>query len=151
MNHLWGEQERPLPRIPNDRDSLLHSWKILLVISIPTAAFGALHFLAWNFQFPTNIEQELWRYNCVGGVIVLRLGCALEALAIVASNYALPGMRTFHDYKSRWPWCILFHGAGLMYVLSRWVVIVEVAISLRAMPASCFETVQWTSLLPHVS
>ena len=85
-NILWGEQDRPLPRIPNDRDSLLHSWKILTVISVPTAAFGALQLIAWNFAFPTRAEQILWRYTCVGGAAVLGTGCVLEATAIAASE-----------------------------------------------------------------
>lgn len=150
FNHLWGEQERPLPRIPNDRDSLLHSWKIVVVISIPTAAFGTLRLIAWNFDFPTRAEQELWRYTCLGGGAVLGIGCLSEALAIVASNYTLSGMRTFNDYKTRWRWCLVFYGAGIMYFVARVIVVVEVAMTLRALPASCFETVQWTSMWPHV-
>lgn len=149
-NELWGEQKRPLPRIPNDRDSLLHSWKIVVVISIPTAAFGALQLIAWNFHFPTRAEQLLWRYTCLAGGAVLGLGCISEATAIVVSNYTLSGMRTFNDYKTRWPWCIVFYGAGAMYFVARVIVIVEVVISMRLLPASCFETVDWTSIFPHV-
>ena len=149
-NRLWGEQQRPLPRIPNDRDSLLHSWKIVVVISIPTAAFGTLQLIAWNFTFPTEAEQMLWRYTCLGGGTVLAIGCISEAAAIVASNYTLSGMETFNNYKTRWPWCALFYGAGLLYFAARLVVIVEVIITLRALPNSCFQTVQWTSILPHI-
>ena len=150
LNRLWGEQQRPLPRIPNDRDSLLHNWKAVVAITVPTAAFGALQLVAWNFVFPTRAEQLLWRYTCLGGGAVLGIGCSLEALAIVASKYTLSGMRTFNDYKIRWPWCLLFYGAGMLYVVARVIVIIEVVISLRALPVTCFETVQWTNLLPHI-
>lgn len=150
FQRLWSEQDRPLPRIPNDRDSLLHSWKIIAVISIPTAAFGAMQLIAWDFAFPTETEKNIWRYTCLGGLVVLATGCLLEAAAIVISKYTLSGMQTFHNYKTRWPVCLLFLGAGLLYIVARMIVITEVIISLRALPDSCFETVQWTSFLPHI-
>ena len=149
-NKLWGEQQRPLSRIPNDRDSLLHNYKVLLVLSVPTAAFGALQMIAWNFTFPTRAEQMLWRYTCVGGCAVLGTGCALEAAAIIASKFTLSGMKTFNSYKVQWPWCLSFHIAGSMYLIARLIVITEVVISLRALPASSFRTVQWTDWFPHV-
>ena len=150
FQELWTEQERPLPRIPNDRDSLLHSWKIIAVISVPTAAFGTMQLIAWDFGFPSTAEKLLWRFTCLGGIIILAIGCFLEAAAIVASKYTLSGMQTFNNYKTRWPWCFLFLGAGLLYLLARIIVITEVVISLRALPESSFTTVQWTSFLPHV-
>lgn len=109
-----------------------------------------MQLIAWDFDFPTEAEKYLWRYTCLKGLVVLATGCFLEAAAIVASRYTLSGMQTFNNYKTRWPWCLLFLGAGVMYLMARVVVIVEVMISLRALPESCFETVQWTSILPHV-
>jgi hypothetical protein len=109
-----------------------------------------MQLIAWDFSFPTEVERHLWRYTCVGGLVVLGIGCFLEAAAIAASNYTISGMQTFNNYKTRWPWCTLFLGAGLLYVVARVIVITEVMISLRALPESSFETVQWTSILPHV-
>ena len=146
----WGEQERPLPRIPNDRDSLLHSWKIVLAISVPTAAFGTFQLIPWNFAFPTRIEQMIWRYTTLGNGVVLGVGCALEAAAIVASNYTIAGLHTYRDYKLRRPWNLFFFIPGAMYFGARIVVIVEVIIGLRALSPGCFDTVQWTSIFPHV-
>lgn len=150
LNHLWGEQRRPLPRIPNDRDSLLHSWKVVLVVAIPTAAFGLLQLAAWNFTFPTRQEQMLWRYTCVSNGIVLGIGCALEAGAILSSGYTKSGLHTFNDYKTRWSWNIAFIVPGAMYVSASLIVIIETIISLRALPPSCFTTVQWTTFIPHL-
>lgn len=150
MSHLWGVQERPLPRIPNDRDSLLHNWKVVLIISVPTAAFGTFQLIAWNFVFPTRTEQLLWRYTCLGNGIILGLGCALEAGAIIASKYTVAGLHTFKDYKLRWPYKLLFFIPGILYFCARTIVILEVIISLRALPSGCFVKVGWTSFLPHI-
>ena len=150
LGHLWSEGERPISRIPNDRDTLLHNWKVVLAISIPTAAFGTFQLIAWNFAFPTRAEQMLWRYTCLGNGMVLGIGCALEAGAIIASNFSVPGLHTFRDYKLRWPYNVLFFVPGLLYFAARAIIIIEVMISLRRLDAGCFDTVQWTQVLPHI-
>ncbi|KAI9725361.1 MAG: hypothetical protein M1828_003211 [Chrysothrix sp. TS-e1954] len=146
----WSVQERPLPRLPNDRDSQLHNWQVVAIISVPTAAFGTLQLIAWNFVFPTQAEQMLWRYTCLGNGIVLGVGCALEAGAIIFSKFTVAGLDTFNQYKLRWPWSLLFFIPGAMYFVARTIVIVEVLISLRALPVGCFSNVNWTGFLPHI-
>lgn len=59
MHRFWGVQQRPLPRIPNDRDSWLHSLKTVFIVAVPTASFSLLHLVGWNFDFPTRTEQLL--------------------------------------------------------------------------------------------
>ena len=44
----------------------------------------------------------------------------------------------------------MFFIPGFLYVSSRIMVIVEVALTLRALPQACYETVQWTELFPHI-
>lgn len=34
FNSIWGVQQRPLPRIPNDRDTRLHSFAMVVLVSI---------------------------------------------------------------------------------------------------------------------
>jgi len=150
FKHLWSEPERPLPRIPNDRDSLLHDWKVILTLTVPTLAFGTVQLVAWNFPFPSMAEKLIWRWTCVGGCLVLGTYCCSEVAAIVASGYKVSGMQTFNGYKVRWPWCLIFHGAASLYVLGRLIVITETIISLRALPQGCFQTVNWTDLFPHI-
>lgn len=86
FSNLGGVKERPMSRIPNDRDSQLHSFWMVLTIAIPTAAFGTFQLIAWNFSFPSYTDKMLWRYVCLGNGIVLGIGCALEAYAIIASG-----------------------------------------------------------------
>jgi hypothetical protein len=62
LNGLWGVRDRPLPRLPNDRDPRLHDLRTVIFVAIPTAAFGTFHLIGWNFVFPTRIEQLLWRW-----------------------------------------------------------------------------------------
>jgi hypothetical protein len=150
LNQLWGLRERPLPRLPNDRDTLLHDLRTTIIVAIPTAAFGTFHLLGWKFTFATRLEQLLWRWVCVGGGIVLGLGCAIEAASIIWHNYTTTGLTNLNGYKLRWPTNLMFFIPGFLYVSARMVVIVEVGLSFRALPQGCFATVQWTKLLPHV-
>ena len=147
--HL-GVKERPLPRLPNDRDSQLHNLRIILVLAVPTAGFSLLHFVAWNFQFPTRVEQLMWRWTCVSMTIILGVVCLVEAISIVAEGYTTTGLTTMSKYKLRWPTNILFFVPGVMYMCARAIVISEVVASLRFLPPGCFEVVQWTETFPHL-
>ena len=149
LHQFWGVQERPLPRIPNDRDPQLHNLSMILVITVPTAAFSLLHLIAWHFDFPSKAELLLWRWTCVSMSVVLGTYCVTEAASIIAEGYTTSGLTTLNGYKLRWPTNILFFVPGFLYMCARLIVIVEIAISMRLLPVGCFETVQWTQLLPH--
>ena len=151
LNKYWGVQERPLPRIPNDRDPRLHSLGMILSITVPTATFSVLHLIAWDFDFPTKVELLLWRWTCVSMTIVLGVYCVTEAVSIVAEDYTTSGLTTLGEYKLRWPTNILFLVPGFLYMCARLIVIIEILISLRLLPVGCFQTVQWTELFPHLS
>ena len=150
LNQYWGVQERPLPRIPNDRDPRLHSIWMILAITVPTASFSLLHIIAWHFDFPTKIELELWRWTCVSTTVILGVYCVIEAASIVIEGYTTTGLTTLGGYKLRWPTNILFFVPGFLYMCARMIVIIEVVISLRLLPPGCFQTVQWTELFPHL-
>lgn len=144
LGQFWGEQKRPLPRLPNDRGS------IIISLAIPTSAFSLLHLIGWNFNFPTTEEQLLWRWTCISMVVVLGIGCFDEAGSIILEGYTTTGLTNLVRYKLRWPTNLLFLIPGFLYMSSRLIVIIEVIISLRLLPAGCFEVVQWSELLPHL-
>ena len=150
LSHLWGVQQRPLPRIPNDRDSRLYDLKTVIIVGIPTASFSLLHLAGWNFDFPTRMEQLLWRWTCISMGIILGIGCLSEAVSIVRDRYTTSGLTTFNGYKLKWPLNLLFFIPGFLYFTARLIVIVEIAIILRRLPNGCFSNVQWTQILPHL-
>jgi hypothetical protein len=91
--------------------------------------FGALHTIAWNFQFPTHTEQTLWRF------------ASLLLLSLPIIIYQLPtGLnQSVVDYITL--------GAG---VAARFILLVVMLASLRDLPASAYETVSWTAYVPHL-
>ncbi|KAI1274265.1 hypothetical protein F5Y07DRAFT_410441 [Xylaria sp. FL0933] len=56
--------DQSLDRIPNDnipRVKAHETHYALYILTILTAAFGSIHAIAWNFEFPTATELLLWR------------------------------------------------------------------------------------------
>ncbi|KAJ5620297.1 hypothetical protein N7510_004281 [Penicillium lagena] len=69
-------------RIPNDnipKGTSAH--EAIPVLAVLSAAFGCLHFIAWNFEFPTAVEQLLWRIATVLSITVPVLGLTTIPLA----------------------------------------------------------------------
>ena len=101
--------------------------------------FGSVHLASWNSRLPSTIELWMWRGSS--------LHCVIYA-----------GLIAFYVYWDG------FHDSGALndilenlavygvfvYFIARIYMIVEVFISVRALPASAFQTVQWSSFLPHI-
>ena len=150
LHQWWGVQERPLTRIPNDRDPRLHNLSMVLTISLPVAAFPLLHFIGWSFDFPTKLELLMWRWTSVAMTLILGIYSAIETVGIIKDGYTTSSLTNLGSYKLRWPRNILFFAPATLYTLTRAIVIVETVISLRLLPPGCFDVVQWSELFPHL-
>ena len=109
------------------------------------AIFGAIHVASWNIRLLSNVEQWLWRgsalYCCAAGVIQILSTTFLEA----CERLSLIRMTLSHRL---WKW--LNMSLIAIYVIARLFMIVEVFVSLRALPRSAYEEVQWSSFIPHI-
>lgn len=94
--------------------------------------FGAIHCLAWSFHFATRGEQFIWR--------VASLSIASVPVAMFACVWILP-----FDIAE-----FITILLGLAYILARGALLVLAVTQLRSLPASAFDTVNWTTLIPHL-
>ncbi|KZP19179.1 hypothetical protein FIBSPDRAFT_744307 [Athelia psychrophila] len=114
------------------------------IVALSVAAvFGAVHCTAWSYAFPTLEQQWLWR------------GCAI-AIAVIP----LPMAATFvflDPIGARWNnnrsapmqrMCMVL--GALLYIPARIILLVLSFTTLRHLPLSAYQTVQWTALIPHV-
>ena len=115
---------------------------IVLLVGV---CFGAIHCTSWNFSFPTHRELLLWRISIVAITAVpvyIYLVPLLGALVGLVSN--------IYD---RVTWNTIYFGAfsGLtLYILARAVTLVLAFTSLRGLPPGAYETVHWTTFIPHI-
>ena len=113
----------------------------LELLALCSALFGAIHLASWNIILLSNVELWLWRtsalYCCTAGMIFIMLVFLLQN---VDSGKGMGGLII----------SLLILVISLGYVIVRLYMIVEVFLSLRALPHSAYEAVQWSSFVPHI-
>ncbi|KAL2671474.1 hypothetical protein Neosp_014064 [[Neocosmospora] mangrovei] len=102
--------------------------------------FGGIHCAAWNFPFPTPVEQLLWRIASLlsAGLLPLFYGVLLYDIHVKGPRLLRLPLPAFK---------VIF---TLGFVLARLYLIVEVFRSLFYLPPSAFVGT-WTAHIPHVS
>ncbi|OTA57157.1 hypothetical protein K449DRAFT_386465 [Hypoxylon sp. EC38] len=140
-NNLKDTTSIEIRRIPNSFSSTggLRRDICLYPMLLSSFLFSGLHFLAWNFDFPTKVEQDLWRLSC----IIMAAEPPLSTLL-----YILGSRRQWFrlDFLLNGVWLI----SMILYVAARFYLIVEVFVCLRVMPAGCYQTVDWIGSIPHI-
>ena len=98
--------------------------------------FGAIHCIAWGFSFPTHTELFMWR---------------ISSVAITAVPIYIPLMFGLGAWLGNMGFCaISIFPAFILYIIARAVTLVLALTSLRDLPPGAFDTVHWTTFIPHV-
>ena len=104
--------------------------------------FGAIHCIAWGFPFPTHAELLIWRVSSVAITTVPVYISLLSGLGVWVEN----GDDDTIGYIA----ALSFFPAGILYILARAVTLILALTSLRDLPPGAFNTVHWTTFIPHV-
>ena len=119
-----------------------HQWTFIDDGVIVTGTiFGALHCLAWNFQFPSRTERLLWRIAGVGSAAT-----PLAYALVFNVHHSLKGTHRFRPLVR-----ILFLLTIVLpvfYILARLYLMVEAFRSLFFLPPEAFITT-WSAQIPH--
>ncbi|KAK7028218.1 hypothetical protein VNI00_014908 [Paramarasmius palmivorus] len=105
------------------------------------ALFGAIHCIPWVFQFPTHTEQLLWR---------------ISAVAVAVGPIAMGFLHGFNERLNNTTGWIRFIATiillflPLAYAVFRITLLVIAFTALRDLSPSAYQTVQWTTFIPHI-
>jgi hypothetical protein len=132
--HVIEEEKRIATFYPESWS--LHSEKsIVLGGSITATVFGAIHCAAWYFEFPSHVEQVLWRVASV----------AITSLPITAVL-----LTWLYSQKPKFVYAAMLVVLLLIYAICRFILLVLPLLSLRALSPGIFRSVYWTTLVPHL-
>ena len=114
----------------------------LIVVGVGVC-FGAIHCIAWVFDFPTHTELLIWRISSVAITSVPIYVPLIVILAVWLDDMDFDRSAIIIGYLGP-----LF--GGILYILARVVTLILAFTSLRGLPPGAYETVHWTTFIPHV-
>lgn len=111
------------------------------------AAFGAIHCIAWNYEFPSQVELLLWRISCMAMIIVPIIA------AIYCIAFILAGKSDGTEYRIDvfyYFLIVVLVLTGWLYIASRIGTLVIAFATLRSIPPASLSVVEWTTFIPHI-
>lgn len=109
--------------------------------------FGAIHCAGWSFMFPSRTEQLLWRVSAIAISGLPLFAIASTRICVDMHEMLVP------DHRAQ----LLAAGFVLMgflctaaYIMARVTLLVLPFIALRSLTPEVYQTVQWTTFIPHL-
>ena len=164
---IFSPPERPIPRFTNERlPTIVDDSQDSIILVIVVMIYSCIHFVAWDFNFPTAAERMLWRVNCIIMVSTATIFFASEFYHLRLRYRAwrrwkmklfpgraiplslLPPHPEEVEFSPTWQVVIMLV-VTLLYTLARTYIAIECLVSLRSLPAHAFDTVNWSKYIPH--
>lgn len=140
FEHYFTNRPR-VPRFSAGDPSNVQISQADIVTSIITILFGAIHCFAWSFHFPSETEKLLWR---IASLITTASPVAWAALFTYVLINVSKQTHTFLTLS------LLTVVTVPLYLVARTIILVLALLSLRSLPPAVYETVYWTTFIPHV-
>lgn len=118
--------------------------------------FGAVHWIAWSYTFPSHLEQLMWRMSAF---TVVAAPAALIFNFVVANRvdwlatYITSGTAAVYFAPTTLGDIIRFvtyAACAIVYISARLALLVVSFTTLRSLPSVAYQTVRWTTFIPHI-
>ncbi|KAK7020710.1 hypothetical protein VNI00_017610 [Paramarasmius palmivorus] len=121
-----------------------NSLPVYVVVYGVAAIFGTIHCIPWNFEFPVEYLQVVWRISAVGITIAPILMGFVHAYRSTMLESASEGLNRIMGAVG--------FALSFIYYTLRLVLIYLAFFTLQNLPplASAYHTVQWTTFVPHI-
>jgi len=141
----YSQNLRRVPRFSAGQPSPVQIDTADIVTSIITVLFGAIHCFAWSFHFPSHTEQLLWRIASVITAALPVIWGVVYTLSLMDDLENQEGKRihlkTIYTLSSI---------VVPLYLIARLILLVLAFTTLRSLPVAAYETVYWTTFIPHI-
>jgi len=169
-------EHRPIQRIPNDRFPMNPYGAQEYFVCVATLLFAGIHVAGWNFSFPTQLEQILWRAASLVLFVVTAAFWLLETMAswVRLGRWQRLYLRVTDPKKLAeferaraervqtmnrrrestqlplpWEfWSIM--PVAVLYGIARLYLLIEAFLELRSVEQTAFATVNWSAYFPHI-
>ena len=123
---------------------------LLFGLLLAGVLYGGLHLLAWNVPFASRAERILWRFS---GIFIISAGVGFAGLRWYYDS-GLDFLGKCWDMLTGvglvfWGLCMVAMCTG--YLLARTFLVVECFLQLSRLPASAYETLEWSVYFPHIT
>ncbi|TFK24805.1 hypothetical protein FA15DRAFT_704241 [Coprinopsis marcescibilis] len=123
---------------------------VQVVAALLASVFGAIHCIAWFFQFQNTVDCQLWRvsslYITIAPFLVLLPRLCNLANANLTSSFAGTVMEGFSYITLNLAYYLLLP----LYVPARIILLVLAMKQLTYLTPDARRTVEWLNLVPHV-
>lgn len=114
-----------------------------MIISLLAVAvvFGGIHIAGWSSPFPTDTEMWIWR---AAALATIAFPCFLLPVVFYLVT-DIPQSDFVEFFMS-----LVFFTSPIFYALSRLTLMAQAFMLLRSLPLGAYQTVQWTTFIPHI-
>ena len=138
--------------IPNDaarRDALrkMPGYVMSVACLFALLLFGAIHCVAWNFEFPTALERLFWRLSSIVTGVAMPFAYLLDKILdpVWSKVFKIERQPRILELTESTLMVLIV----VVFVLARLFIIVEVVRSLAFLPPGAFIST-WTANIPHL-
>lgn len=121
-----------------------------IIVNTIAMLFSAIHLAAWNWEFPRPVSRTLWRIFGITSTVSGPLAMSLMVLGAYSGEIPEIISTSFDDMVMLFT-IIIVALIVVLYTVSRIGLIVLVFYSFSSLPVGVYDTVEWTTYLPHFS